>query len=138
MFRRNIHDVSRYNCRINTNISDYSKLVEYIPQSYARSLKREIFNHRYNASEPKPPTPFLPIGKKKWLNQVISTNRKIYVNARLWLRPHSHYQNGLIKRDLAWWNSETENWKTEPSIVFKLSLTCNFTVLKLKSTDTLI
>ena len=31
MFRRNVHDISRYNCRISSNISEYSKLPEYIP-----------------------------------------------------------------------------------------------------------
>ena len=31
MFRRNVHDISRYNCRISANISEYSKLPEYIP-----------------------------------------------------------------------------------------------------------
>ena len=64
MFRSNIHDISRYNCRISTNIPEYSKLVEYIPQSYARSLKRKIFNYIYTRTEPETPTPFLPIGKK--------------------------------------------------------------------------
>ena len=38
MFRRNVHDSSHYNCRISANISEYSKLSEYIPQSYSRSL----------------------------------------------------------------------------------------------------
>ena len=38
MFRRNVYDISRYYCRISANISEYSKLPEYIPQSYSRSL----------------------------------------------------------------------------------------------------
>ena len=30
MFRRNVHDISSYNCRVSANISEYSKLVQYI------------------------------------------------------------------------------------------------------------
>ena len=42
-------------------VQTYQNTVSY--QSIFQGI-RDIFNHIYTVSEPKPPTPFLPIGKK--------------------------------------------------------------------------
>ena len=61
MFRRNIHDVSRYNCRININISDYSKLVEYIPPDLSKGKFLIIYTMHQNRNHQHPS---FPLGKK--------------------------------------------------------------------------
>ena len=59
MFRRNVHDISRYNCRISTNISEYSKLVQYIPRmpDLFKGKFLIIYTVHQNINHQHPPLP---------------------------------------------------------------------------------